>query len=294
MAAKHFVYSEYEESLENLVYGLSIASLVGVVWTIINFFRNLNRIRYLPHSQTLILLLFQMVASIGGLLYSCVDKSNQVTEEAWYRYLLYLVYMVGQYGTCINTALLGIALYMITSHDTKFVLKISVYLNIVGVVVPCILCGVILAVKNDEIFKDGIGSYPVFSFDDEYYIVIALLTTSILITMVCLIITQRQYKKNRACREISLDEHAQKKTEMDAKLAKILPEMDIQSCNECDWKNKEIVCRFKVGSWVFNHNCQIIRHTVLQICLTFCMLVGKFFYIFRAVSMLRKIFFSYI
>ena len=275
MAAKHFVYSEYEESLHNLVYGLSIASLVGVVWTILNFVRTPNRIRYLPHSQTLILLVFQMVASIGGLLYSCVEESNAILDETWYKCFFYFVYMAGQYGTCINTALLGVALYMITSCNTKFVIKISIYLNVVGVISPCLLCGTILAIKNDDIFKEGIGSYPVFSFEGERYIVIVLLAISILITIVCLIITQRQYKKNRACRDVSLDEHIQKKSEMEAKLAKILPEMDTKNCNECDWKNKEIVCRFKVGSWLYNHNCQIIRHTVLQICLTFCMLVGK-------------------
>ena len=154
-------------------------------------------------------------------------------------------------------------------------------MNIIGLIIPCLLCGLILAIKKDDIFVDGIGSYPVFSFDEEYYIVIVLLTTSTLITIVCLIITQRQYKKNRACREITLDEQAQKKSEMEAKIAKILPEMDVQNCNECDWKNKEIVCRFKVGSWLYNHNCQIIRHTVLQICLTFCMLVGKLYKIIK-------------
>ena len=291
MAAKHFVYSEYEESLENLVYGLSIASLAGVLWTIVNFLRSLNRVRYLPHSQTLILFMFQMVASIGGLLYSCVDEANPVIEEPWYRYLMYFVYMVGQYGTCINTALLGIALYLITSHSTKFVLKVSFYLNIIGLIIPCLLCGLILAIKKDDIFVDGIGSYPVFSFDEEYYIVIVLLTTSTLITIVCLIITQRQYKKNRACREITLDEQAQKKSEMEAKIAKILPEMDVQNCNECDWKNKEIVCRFKVGSWLYNHNCQIIRHTVLQICLTFCMLVGKLYKIIKKYMVKNNILF---
>ena len=275
MAAKHLVYEEYEMSLENLVYGLSIASLVGVIWTILNFLRSFNRIRHLPHSQTLILLVFQMIASIGGLLYSCVDESNPIIDEAWYKYLFYFVYMAGQYGTCVNTALLGIALYLITSHSAKFVLRISFYLNILGVVIPILICGVILAVKNEKIFENGIPSYPVFSFDGEQYIVIVLLTISSLITIICLIITQRQYKKNRACRDESLDEEVQKKSEMEAKLAKILPEMDINNCNECDWKNKEIVCRFKVGSWMYNHNCQIIRHTVLQICLTFCMLVGK-------------------
>ena len=276
MAAKNFVYSEYEASLHSLVYGLSIASLVGVVWTIINFVRNPNRIHYLPHSQTLILLVFQMIASIGGLLYSCVEGSNPIIDETWYKCIFYLVYMVGQYGTCINTALLGVALYMITSCNTKFVMKISIYLNFVGVISPCLLCGIILAVKNDEIFKDGIDSYPVFSFDGEHYIVSVLLAICVLTTIICLIITQRQYKKNRAGRDVSLEEDAQKKSEMEAKLAKILPEMDINDCNVCDWKNKEIMCRFKVGSWLYNHNCQIIRHTVLQICLTFCMLIGKF------------------
>ena len=73
-----------------------------------------------------------------------------------------------------------------------------------------------------------------------------------------------------------LDDLTQKKSEIDEKLARILPEMDIADCNECGWDNKEIVCRFKVGSYhLYHHNCQIIRHTVLLICLTFCMLVGK-------------------
>jgi hypothetical protein len=282
LAAKSLDMSEYETALNNLVLGISIASLVGVLWTIFIFIRTPNRLRYLPHSQTLILFIFQAMASTGGLLDVVVEQP--VIDETWYKYLFYLIIMVGQYGTIINTALLAVAIYMITSCNTKFVLKISFLLNLVGITAPCILCGIILAVKRQEIFKDGIRDFPIFSFDDEYYITIALLILCSLTTMVSMIISERKYKKNRASIDEIQDHLTQKKSEMDEKLARILPEMEeswknpenLADCNACGWENKEIVCRFKVGSYhLYHHTCQIIRHTVLLICLTFCMLVGK-------------------
>ena len=218
-----------------------------------------------------------MLASIGGLLYCVIDDSNDIVDETWYKYVMYLMLIMGQYGTCINTALLGVALYMITSHTTKFVLNISIYLNLAGAILPFLVCGIILTIQRDEIFKDGIGSYPVFSFEYEYYVVIGLLSICTLVTLVSLIITQRQYKKSRVFKGEPINEETNISSEMEAKLAKILPEMDIKNCNECQWDNKEIVCRFKASKslHIYNHNCQIIRHSVLLINLTFCMLAGK-------------------
>ena len=278
LAAKELDYNEYDSALRSLTYGMSIASLTGVLWTMFIFGRNWKRNRYLPHSQTLILLVFEMLSSIGQLLYTSIDETDTVFDQTWYQCIFYLTSMVGQYGTCINTALLALSLYSITSFSTQLVLKIRWYLNILGFILPFILGGTILSVGSGDIFDTS--SHSIFYFEKELYVVIAVLGLCIFITIVSMIITQRKYKKNRAIKDEMLgeEEKYQNKNNPDlqAKLKKVLPEMDSTECNVCEWDNKEIICRFKVGSYhLYNHNCQIVRHTVLLICLTFCMLTGK-------------------
>ena len=59
-----------------------------------------------------------------------------------------------------------------------------------------------------------------------------------------------------------------------------IPAKYLKECNAnaCEWDSNEMVCRYKVSdSRRYKHNCQIMRHTVLLICLTIPMLVGKLF-----------------
>ena len=129
---------EFETALGNLVEGLSIASLIGIIWTVFIFITNPKRIRYLPHRQTLILIAMQGLSSIGGILYTFVCKCK-IDQSDWYKYLFYFIQMVGDYGTCTNTALVGVSLYLITSYHSKWVLKVNMYLNILGVIIPFLI-----------------------------------------------------------------------------------------------------------------------------------------------------------
>ena len=274
--------SQYETAHSHLVLVVCIASLVGVLWTMFIFTRTPNRHRYLPHNQTFILLIFQTLASTGRVVDVLVEKP--VIAESWRKYLFYLITMIGYYGTCINTALLGVAIYIITSYNTKFVLKISVLLNLLGMTAPCVLCGITSfwsysSVKHHDTFKSDKRDFPILAFPDEYCIIIEFLILCSLTTMVSMIISERQYKKNRASKNEILGLPKQKISEIDEKLG-FLRAMDSKygsmDCIECRSDNKETVCRFKVGSYhLYHYKCQIVQHTFLLICLTFCMLVGK-------------------
>ena len=277
IAAANLDMSEYKTAHSHLVLVVSIASLVGVFWAIFVLIRKQNR--YLPHSQTLILFIFQILASTRRIIDVLVEEP--VIIKSYYKYLFYFITMVGYYGTCINTALLGVAMYIITSLSTKHILKISFILNLLGITAPCILCGTILAVKHQVTFKGGIGDFPTFESPDEYYIGIAFVILCSLATMVSMMISERQYRKNMSSKDEILDHLTPKKSEMDEKLS-LLFSMDSKygsiDCNECGWERKQIVCSFKVGSYhLCHHNCQLVQHTFLILCLTFCMLVGKLY-----------------
>ena len=164
------------------MFGLRVASLTTLLWTIFVLTRTSKRLRMLPHSQTFILMIFQVFADVGGTIYCALDSYNVSLTEA--KYPLYLIRSMGNYGARFNTALIGISLYMITHWNSDLVFKVIPYLQIVGMITPMVFSVVILAIKQDDILDHYIARDPDFGFKDETIVALTVLVICVLITMI--------------------------------------------------------------------------------------------------------------
>ena len=222
-----------------------------------------------------------MLSSIGGIVYTLFSesKSNLVN---WYTYLFYFIHMVGEYGACINTALIGVSLCVITKCHSNWLLRINFYLNLAGLVTPLAICGVVVAVKYDEMFIDGIIFYPFLSFKHEYYVLMSILAVCTLTTIVSMIVSQRQYKKYKL-EKANISDWIRLKQLANAKRGAMseiqFPNLDNSENNMYVWDDNKIVCRVATENHdQYKYSCQVMRHTICLICLTFSMIVGESFY----------------
>ena len=235
-----------------------------------------KRFRILPHSQTFTLMVFQVFADLGGTIYYAFESYN--VSLTWSKYILYLIRSIGNYGARINTALIGLSFYMITNCESRLVFKAMPYLQTLGVITPIVLSGVVLAIKQENIYDHYIARDPNFGFKEEPIVALTILVICVLITIISIIKAQRQYRKSKLVKNKEQDDLSNRNTT--AKLHFIpIPDAILQvNFSKYEWKENKMRCRGKAGlfynSW--NHDCQILRHTLLLIGLSVSMLIGKY------------------
>ena len=253
------------------MFGLRLVSLIALLWTLFVFTRASKRFRILPHSQTFILMVFQLFADVGGTTSYAFDNYN--ISLKWSKYILYLIRSIGNYGTRINTALIGLSLFMITNCNSQFVFKSTVYIQTMGVLTPIVFSAIVLAVKQDDIYDHYIAS---IGFKEEPIVALTVLVLCVLITMISIIIAQRQYKKSKLCENKEQAEFSHRNTTKKLHFLPIPEEILHVNFTRYEWKENKLIYRGKAGLFhLYNHDCQILRHTLLLICLLVSMFIGK-------------------
>ena len=257
---------------------VAVISFLSLLWTIYILTRVSKRLTMLPHSQTLVLMVFQIVFVLGKIIHYSVEVNNLSMRGL--KLPLYLIQSIGNYGARINTALIRISLYMITRFNySNFVTKSKRYLQAIGITIPIVLSAIVIAIKHGAVYDHYKANDPNFGFKEEPIVVLTVLTICTLVTLMTVIIAQREHKKSKLQVDNKKQDDVSKRsnnTEGNS-LAPIV-ESSIQ-VNEprCQWRGNEMVCQLGLFS-TYMHECQILRHTLLLAGLSISMILCKLNY----------------
>ena len=186
--------SAYEKQLENLTLGMSIASLVAVVWLFFFLVYKLKQFRHMPHSQTVVLLVFLVLDNIGRIL--SINYNDYSLSNNWYKYALYFAQSAGYYGSRINAAFVGLSLYFVMHCDAQLILKYTSCLTIAGFVIPLLLTASIMGIEQEHILNktNAYANAGNFDCEEEPIVALSVLVLCLFITLVSLIKTYRCWK----------------------------------------------------------------------------------------------------
>jgi hypothetical protein len=114
------------------------------------------------------------------------------------------VFAFGVYSSRINTAILGVTLYLLKTKPRCYVMKMRPYLLAFGYLSPAILVMIMLVVVKVETDPHGAKTDPNFQYGaTQAYVALLVLLITFLSTIVSMILTQRA-SKSRPPAETSL------------------------------------------------------------------------------------------
>ena len=274
---------DYHLLLENSIYEICIVSLVAIGWTVFIMLYTSKRWQYMPHSQTLLLLVAQGTACCGSILYYTLDFSR-----IWTQYLQFTLLLTGVYASRINSAIIAFILLLLAKGKSKLVDKLQPYLLMVGIFSPAFFVGILFSVSPSINHFNGSKSVN-FKFGEPQAIVsLSVLIISFLVIMLSLILSQRRYKKKKlsvlsnsdlvpstattisGTATVAITDVRKKYSDEMLRSVGINPEGDnnLQEEECCNWKN----ARAKKKN---ERDCQMLRHTVLLIYSAMSMVIGK-------------------
>ena len=277
---------DYHTLLEDSSYEICIISLVAIIWTIFIMLYTSKRWKYMPHAQTLLLLMAQGTACFGSILYYHLDFSS-----SWTQYVQFTLLLTGVYASRINSAIIALNLLLLSKGKSKLVSKLQPYSLILGICLPIFFVGILFALSpNIKHFNENKSIN--FKFGESQAIVsLSVLTISFLIIMLFMILSQRGYKKKKmsvlskssvlssnsthtstenAVDSTTISEVRQKYSDEILRSVGLCPEDNNLGDNEecCNWKNTKEKKKHE-------RDCQMLRHTVLLIYIAISMVVGK-------------------
>ncbi|CAG0905840.1 unnamed protein product, partial [Darwinula stevensoni] len=177
--------ADYIHELSAFLFNISIIGLICCIWVLAVFVSS-RKWRKIPHFLTLCLIISQMVACIGVLLWSLVDCNN-----AWKLYLQFFVFAMGVFSSRVWTALLALSLLLLRFKRIATLLRMRPVFAIVGWGIPLALVSALLLVVSSET-KTTEKQDPNFQYGRTQAIVAALvLSVSLLVTVMSLIMQQR-------------------------------------------------------------------------------------------------------
>lgn len=180
--------SDYLNELDKFAFDISIIAISAALFVLL-LFSITKKFKRLPHRITCCLLISQIIASIGVILWSKLGQ-----EANWKMYLQFSFFTIGQYSSRIWTAFLAITLLFLNSRSLCFALKLWPFFVGVGFGVPVLLTVILFICDNDNILPKE-KSNPSFQFGNaQAAISVFLLVLCFLVTVGCLILHQR-YKK---------------------------------------------------------------------------------------------------
>ena len=180
--------SDYLNELDKFAFDISIIAISAAFFLLL-LFSITKKFKRLPHRITCCLLISQIIASIGVILWSKLGQ-----DDKWKMYLQFSFFTIGQYSSRIWTAFLAITLLFLNSRSLCFALKLWPFFVSVGFGVPVLLTGILFIFDHENILpKDK--SNPSFQYGNaQAAISVFLLVLCFLVTVGCLILHQR-YKK---------------------------------------------------------------------------------------------------
>lgn len=179
---------DYLKEYDRIALDLSITSLCAAIFVLL-LFTVTKKFKRLPHRITCCLLLSQMIASIGVILWSKLEQ-----DIPWKMYLQFSFFTIGQYSSRLFAAFLAITLLFLNSRSLCFALKLWPYFVLLGFGLPALITGILFLADTKSIMPKA-KQNPNFQFGNVQAIIsVFLLVMCFIVTVGCLMLHQR-YKR---------------------------------------------------------------------------------------------------
>lgn len=180
--------NDYLFELNRFSFDVSIIALIAIIWVSL-LFAVTKKVKRMPHKITCCLLLSQLVACIGVILWCVLGNTT-----GWTMYLQFCLFTIGSYSSRLWTAALAIVLLFLQCRSLCFVLKLWPFLIGISWGLPTILVALLLIFDSSNISPTD-NRNPNFQYGNaQAAIAIFLLVMCFIITVGCLVLHQR-YKK---------------------------------------------------------------------------------------------------
>lgn len=180
---------DYLKEYDSIAFDLSIFAICAVIFVLLLFIVT-KKFKRLPHRVTCALLISQMIASIGVILWSKLEQ-----DDEWKMYLQFSFFTIGQYSSRLWAAFLAITLLFLNSRSLCFALKLWPYFLLLGYGVPILITGILCLVDSKSI-KPKEKQNPNFQFGNIQAIIsVFLLVMCFIVTVGCLMLHQRYRRR---------------------------------------------------------------------------------------------------
>ncbi|KAM6070796.1 lysosomal cholesterol signaling protein isoform 1-T3 [Chlamydotis macqueenii] len=126
-------------ALQNVSFDISIVSLVSLIWSLIVVLLS-KKYKQLPHMITTNLLVAQLIACIGMVVWNFIVKEKDITMQI----LVFIFLYSSLYSTYLWTGFLSLSLFLLRKRET---VKIPIgFIIIAGWGVPALVVGILLIV----------------------------------------------------------------------------------------------------------------------------------------------------
>ncbi|NXE23036.1 GP155 protein, partial [Ardeotis kori] len=126
-------------ALQNVSFDISIVSLVSLIWSLIVVVLS-KKYKQLPHMVTTNLLVAQLIACIGMVVWNFIVKEKDITMQI----LVFIFLYSSLYSTYLWTGFLSLSLFLLRKRET---VKIPIgFIIIAGWGVPALVVGILLIV----------------------------------------------------------------------------------------------------------------------------------------------------
>nr|XP_006116554.1 integral membrane protein GPR155 isoform X2 [Pelodiscus sinensis] len=124
-------------AIQNISFDISIVSLVSLIWSLTIILLS-KKYKQLPHMLTTNLLLAQVVACVGMVMWNFIIRERNITLQI----LVFILLYSSIYGTYLWTGFLSLTLLLLKKRD---IIKIPVgFIIIAGWGIPTLLVGILL------------------------------------------------------------------------------------------------------------------------------------------------------
>ncbi|GJQ85405.1 hypothetical protein Trydic_g10179 [Trypoxylus dichotomus] len=181
--------AEYVKQLNNFTFDLSLVGLVASMWVLLLYILT-KRINRVPHKITSCLIVSQILACTGAILWSTIEN-----KEGWGGYVQFSIFSMGVYSSRLWTAILAIVLLFLQCRSLCFVLKLIPVFFIIGWGLPLLMSILLLLYGRTDSLpyeeKNPNFAYGVF----QAVVAVSLLVLCFIVTVGCLILHQRYRKR---------------------------------------------------------------------------------------------------
>ncbi|XP_012282848.1 integral membrane protein GPR155 [Orussus abietinus] len=192
----------YAKELSSFLLDTSAASVTACIWLFICF---AARRRTGPtHRCTLCMLLSQLVAAVGVILWTKLDPLRiPVGSALWY--IQFILITGGTYATRAYTAALAVTLLFLSSRSTSFIRKVHTWVLPTCLGGPLLLVGLMCILLDPEELVDVTRKNPNFQLGKiEAAVSVLFLIFCLLVTLGCLILQQRYERRHHPVMEDDL------------------------------------------------------------------------------------------
>ncbi|GAB6023980.1 hypothetical protein CHUAL_008706 [Chamberlinius hualienensis] len=182
--------TDYLQDLNKFLFNISIIGIISCVWSTATFLLS-KKWKKVPHCMTLCLVISQLVACIGALLWDVLE-----CKHGWQIHLQFIMFTIGVFSSRIWTALLAISLLLLRWRSLCFTLRMRPVFAIIGWGIPAALVTILcLLEERESTVKEKTD--PNFQYGRTQATTACLvLLCSFVVTALALVLHQRYNKRH--------------------------------------------------------------------------------------------------